>query len=146
MLRILKYRVDLFHKFYFLVYILLSASGLRIAILPTKKHFLLHNQTIQKMTFERRELKITAKDAITYAAYLITLVLFFSSQSSKLDAVARKQDEMSLDQKEAKNESKVTIQNMQNQINSNSLQINLIQKDLQMIKDGFYGMKRPLNN
>lgn len=92
------------------------------------------------MTLERGEFKLTLKDAVQYIAYIATLVMFFSSQSSKLDELQRRQEEMAADSKESRNDSKVTVQNMQNQINANSLQINLLQKDMQMLKD-YYGKK-----
>lgn len=92
------------------------------------------------MLFEN--VKLTIKDAISYSVYLITLVGFLSSLSSKVDQVIRQQEEDKMASKELKSDYKIFMQNIQNQVNSNSLQINLIQKDIQMMKDGYYGKRR----
>lgn len=92
------------------------------------------------MLFEN--VKLTLKDAISYGVYLITLVGFLSSLSSKVDQVIRQQEEDKMASKELKSDYKIFMQNIQNQVNSNSLQINLIQKDIQMMKDGYYGKRR----
>lgn len=98
------------------------------------------------MTFKKGEMNITLKDGIQYAVYLVSFVFFISSISAKIDELARIQKEMKEDQKEAGNDTKLFMQNIQNQTNSNSLQINLLQKDVQQLKDErYYGQKKQNN-
>lgn len=138
MLRVFSTRLGLFDKYHFLITCFISVYSLRVVLYCT--------YTTKKMTFKKGEMNITLKDGIQYAVYLVSFVFFISSISAKIDELARIQKEMKEDQKEAGNDTKLFMQNIQNQTNSNSLQINLLQKDVQQLKDErYYGQKKQNN-
>jgi hypothetical protein len=84
------------------------------------------------------DFKISVKEVIFISLQLIALTFFLSSQSSKIDNLTEAIKQMTIDKKESGNKIDIIYQNIQNQVNSNSLQIKLMQQDLLMIKQGYY--------
>lgn len=80
-------------------------------------------------------IRINIKDVITYSITLVTIVLAIGALSSKLDNLSTKFDEMKQDNKEVKNEDKVTIQNMINQVNANTIQIKLLEQKVSNLEN-----------
>lgn len=83
-------------------------------------------------------LKITAKDGIMLAVYIITATLFFSSQSNKIDNLTEQLAEMKKDNKENANDYKTIFNDLKNEVKTNSLDIKLLQQDMRMVKDGYF--------
>lgn len=84
-------------------------------------------------------LKFGVKDFITAAFYLVTATIFVISIRDKVVDLTDAVNEIKTERKESFNEDKVYRQNIQNQVNANSLQIQLMKQDIEMIKQGFYG-------
>lgn len=84
-------------------------------------------------------LKFGIKDFITAGFYLVTATIFVISIRDKVTLLTEAVNEIKTERKESFNEDKVYRQNIQNQVNANSLQIQLMKQDIEMIKQGFYG-------
>ncbi len=84
--------------------------------------------------------RINIKDVLQIVSFVVVAAFFFSAQSSKIDGVIKVVEEMKSenkekkqDEKETTNESRLANQQMLNQINTNSIQIKIIeQKVLQL--------------
>lgn len=86
-----------------------------------------------QMSFEN--LKISLKDVLQIVSFVVVAAFFFSAQSSKIEAIAETVKEIKADNKEASSESKISSQTLINQVNANTLQIKLIEQDVQRLKD-----------
>lgn len=80
-------------------------------------------------------LRINIKDVLQIVSFVVVAAFFFSAQSSKIEAIAETIKEIKLENKEASNESKISNQNLINQVNANTLQIKLIEQDVQRLKE-----------
>lgn len=83
-------------------------------------------------------LRIPVKDWIYIIAAIVSVSGFAYSISAKIDGVKMEVssvkgsvNELKQDRKDERTESKVFLQQLQNQVNSNTLQIEIIKKDLQ---------------
>ena len=86
--------------------------------------------------------KFGAKDVISALFYVITATIFVSSILNKVEALTVAVNDIKSERKEAYTDDKAIKQNMQNQINANSLQIQLMKQDIEMIKQGYYSPKK----
>lgn len=80
-------------------------------------------------------LRINIKDVLQIVSFVVVAAFFFSAQSSKIEAIAETVKEIKSDNKEASNESKISSQTLINQVNANTLQIKLIEQDVQRLKE-----------
>ena len=84
------------------------------------------------------DFKIEIKEVVFISIQLIALTFFLSSQSSKIDNLTEVIKQMAIDRKESNTKLDVIYQNTQNQVNANTLQIKLMQKDVDFIKQANY--------
>ena len=83
-------------------------------------------------------LRIPIKDWIYIISAVLSISGFAYSMSAKIDGVKTEvssvkggMEELKQDRKDERAENKVFLQQLQNQVNSNTLQIEMIKKDLQ---------------
>lgn len=83
-------------------------------------------------------LRIPIKDWIYIISAVLSISGFAYSMSAKIDGVKTEvssvkgsMEELKQDRKDERAENKVFLQQLQNQVNSNTLQIEIIKKDLQ---------------
>lgn len=72
--------------------------------------------------------RINIKDVLQIVSFVVVAAFFFSAQSSKIEALADTMKEIKADKKEADTESKLTIQTIFNQVQSNSMQLKLLEQ------------------
>lgn len=79
--------------------------------------------------------RINIKDVLQIVSFVVVAAFFFSAQSSKIDGVIQVVQEMKAENKEKKqedkeavNENRIATQQMLNQINTNSIEIKIIQQ------------------
>lgn len=87
-------------------------------------------------------LRISIKDVIQLAIYVIGGTVFFISINNKVDLAISAISEMKSEKKEMTLDDKAFKQQIQNQINANSLQIQLMKQDIDIIKQGYYITKK----
>jgi hypothetical protein len=80
-------------------------------------------------------LRINIKDVLQIVSFVVVAAFFFSAQSSKIEAIAETVKEIKVDNKESSTESKLSNQTLINQVNANTLQIKLLEQDVQMLKE-----------
>lgn len=85
--------------------------------------------------------RINIKDVLQIVSFVVVAAFFFSAQSSKIDGVIQVVQEMKAENKEKKqedkenaNETKIATQQMINQINTNSIEIKIIQQKMIQIE------------
>lgn len=85
--------------------------------------------------------RINIKDVLQIVSFVVVAAFFFSAQSSKIDGVIQVVQEMKAENKEKKqedkenaNETKIATQQMLNQINTNSIEIKIIQQKMIQIE------------
>ncbi len=83
-------------------------------------------------------LRIPVKDWVYIISAVLSISGFAYSMSAKIDGVKTEvssvkgsMEELKQDRKDERAENKVFLQQLQNQVNSNTLQIEMIKKDLQ---------------
>jgi len=83
-------------------------------------------------------LRIPIKDWVYIISAVLSISGFAYSMSAKIDGVKTEvssvkgsMEELKQDRKDERAENKVFLQQLQNQVNSNTLQIEMIKKDLQ---------------
>ncbi len=91
------------------------------------------------MSLENLNIKI--KDVLQLAIYIIGGTMFFIGISNKVDSLEQAVHEMKSEKKEISNDDKLVKQQLQNQINATSLQVELLKQDVRMIKEGYYPSK-----
>lgn len=74
--------------------------------------------------------KLTLKDIVQMGIIVFSFAGFYFSTTSELKAVAARLSEI----KEDRSETKIWQQNLQNQVNSNTMQIELLKKEIEYIK------------
>ena len=92
-----------------------------------------------QMNFDNFEIKL--KDVLQIVIYAVLGALAFSAQSAKIDKQSDKLDlfieavkEIKADTKESKVEERVASQTLINQVNANTLQIKLLEQDVNALK------------
>lgn len=84
------------------------------------------------------DLKISVNDVVKFSIYFLPSVIFVVSMNNKVDTLTDAVNELKSGNKEYSADAKITNQNLQNQVNANSLQIKLMAQDIEMIKQGYY--------
>jgi Asp-tRNA(Asn)/Glu-tRNA(Gln) amidotransferase C subunit len=85
--------------------------------------------------------KLSIKDFIYFAIYIVTATLFFSSQSNKIDNLTEQISEMKKENKDNSSDNKTIFNDLKNEVKTNSLDIKLLQQDMRMVKDGYFNDK-----
>jgi archaellum component FlaC len=88
------------------------------------------------------DLNIKIKDVVQLAIYIIGGTMFFIGISNKVDSLEKAVNEIKSEKKEVSNDDKLIKQQLQNQINATSLQVELLKQDVQMIKEGYYPINK----
>lgn len=86
-------------------------------------------------------LNIKAKELIYLVSFIVTMIIGFSSFSNKVDKLSDKVTEKIETDKEQSKDQSLWRRTIENNVNANSLQIKLMQQDVEMIKQGFYPTK-----
>lgn len=92
------------------------------------------------MTSENN-IKFTFRDYLQFSIYLVTCLVFLITISNKTDLALIAITELKIANKENLIDDKATKLLMQNQINTNSLQIQLLQKDIENLKKSYFIVK-----
>lgn len=86
-------------------------------------------------------LNIRAKDVIYLVSFIVTMVISITTLSNKVDNAVNKMNEKIDNDKEIYKDQNIWRKSIENSVNANSLQIKLMQQDVEMIKQGFYPTK-----
>ena len=80
-------------------------------------------------------LRITLKEVLSAAAFVVTVSFFFSAQNSKLETLTESIKDLKQENKEGANDKKMFDQSITNQVNTNTIQIKIIEQDLKSLKE-----------
>lgn len=83
-------------------------------------------------------LNIKAKDLLYVISFVITMVISITTLSNKVDNAVQKMNEKIENDKEYNKDNNLWRKSIENSVNANSLQIKLMQQDVEMIKQGYY--------
>lgn len=96
------------------------------------------------------DLNFKVKELVQFGAYAITATLLFANQNSSIDRLAERiidqkkaLEVMQTENKGTSKENQLMFQNIQNQTNLNTQQIQLLKQDVLRITEGYYQQRRP---
>lgn len=79
--------------------------------------------------------KISIKEVVQWGIMLVTAALFFSGLNSKVDNIDKKVDGIILSNDKRDDKREVFDKSIQNQLSTNSLQIELLKQEFKIFKD-----------